>query len=515
MNGGLGGICGMILSSVDNGSHWTREYHECNCPSNFSADCHDCTNDPSYNPIQGQLAHTYRLQYYRTIYGVSIFAGDNSAIASGYNGQHLYRYFTSDNKWIWRDRSSFAHDFIDATTSVVFPLQGASADPAGVSATGKGLIVGEGGHIRRTIFGGHEGPNQEPAWTDSIMGSPFRIKDVYFSDATHGWQVGQFFRRAKTSDGGTSWTPSFLPASQLGTSDLLAITFAADAQHGVCVGQYDGRSAPDTNFPNKPKILWTADNDASGWAEPTGVRDYPDTTSDFTQLRAVAWAGGSTFWTAGQNGLIYSTTDYGDHWTGFRPAGESFSTFRDRQFQGVSFHDTSLGVFVGTANATSPHGVVYQYLNGAWSDLTPAADPNYVITDLTGIDATGSVAYAVGVKTLPSGARQGLILSATLSGGSFSGFSVVSNLPVIPACTAGTDLGRIAVLNRVKVSPSGDVWAGGECGRVWRLSGGTWSEQKSQTDAHVLGISLPTASVGYFGCHRQSDTQQSIVTFPP
>jgi hypothetical protein len=185
-------------------------------------------------------------------------------------------------------------------------------------------------------------------------------------------------------------------------------------------------------------------------------------------------------------------------------------------FAGVSFHDSSTGIFVGTLTTGAvTTGVAYVYQGGAWSDISPSGQ-SFVIASLNGVDATGSVAYAVGTK-LVGGARQGLILSSSLSGGTFGQFAPVNAHPVVSACTAGTDLGRISVLNRVRVAPSGEVWTGGECGRVWRLTGGTWQEEKSQTDAHVLGITFPvgTPAVGYFGCHRQSDTQHSIVTYVP
>jgi hypothetical protein len=369
------------------------------------------------------------------------------------------------------------------------------------------LIVGEGGHIRRTLDGGE-------TWSNSASGDAFRIKDVYFMSQAIGWEVGQFFRLAKTANGCQSWTTA-VPLPQLATADLMAITFASDQVHGVAVGQTDTRSAPETNFHNKPKILWTDDNGSSQWHEPILVNENADTVSDFATLRCVAWAGDTTFWAAGQSGLIYKTTNGGNTWRQFRPTGESFTSFQDRTFHGVSFHDLSTGIFVGTktvSNVTS--GVAYLYKDGVWTDISPT-DPSLIISSLNGVDATGSVAYAVGTQ-LGGPSRQGLILSSSLSGGAFGVFAPVANHPVISACTAGKDLRRISVLNRVRVAPSGDVWTGGECGRVWRLTGGNWQEEKSMTDAHVLGISFPPGTtVGYFGCHRQSDTQHSVVSYSP
>jgi photosystem II stability/assembly factor-like uncharacterized protein len=310
MNGGIGGSCGMILSSTDNGANWAKEYHECDCPSlSYAPDCHDCSMDDLYRATLDP-AHTYHLNNYKTIYGVSIFNGDNSAIASGYAGQHLYRHFSTTTgqagHWVWRDRSTYDHTFTSAPSAVIMPLQGASADPTGTQANGKGLIVGEGGHIRRTVNGGE-------VWSDSFPGDPYRIKDVYFTSPAAGWKVGQLFSLSQTMDSGQHWAAA-TPVPVLGTADLTAITFASDGQNGIAVGQADSSSS---GFPNKPKILRTTDNGLTQWLEPLVVgADLTGMMSDGVPLRCVTRAGTNAdgtnnFWTAGQSGLIYQSSDGG------------------------------------------------------------------------------------------------------------------------------------------------------------------------------------------------------------
>ena len=50
------------------------------------------------------------------------------------------------------------------------------------------------------------------------------------------------------------------------------------------------------------------------------------------------------------------------------------------------------------------------------------------------------------------------------------------------------------------------------CGRVWKYAPQVWTEVKSQTDAHVVGMSFVStggADLGYIGGMRQG--QQCIV----
>jgi photosystem II stability/assembly factor-like uncharacterized protein len=507
LGGGIGTQCGIILASTDNGAHWHMEYHECNCPTS-GPDCHDCSADPLYNPDPAQPSKTYRHKTFFTIYGVAIFGGDNSAIACGYKGQHLFR---NPATGVWHDTSSYANDFIDAMTSVVFPLHGAAADPMGVQATGKGLLVGEGGHIRKTTNGGQILGAQ--GWTDSVPGSPWRIHDVYFTGPDVGWEVGQHFRLAQTATGGKTWSESLPKPDFRGAGNLLAITFAPDGQRGVTVGESDPRST--VGYPNKPKILYTSLDGIGGWLEPNSISVLPDTHWTSVALRAVAWSGAADFWTAGQNGLIlHSLGTDGRTWQQFRPAGETYLSFEDFQFYGVAFRDALTGLFVGSLQPAN-RGFVYQYhfdgVNETWTDLTPTI-PNATITSLNGIDVAGDAAYAVGEMKV-NGERRGLILSSSFHGTTFAPFAPVPNHPAVHACAAGGDLGRIAVLNKVRIIPSTlDVWAGGECGRIWRYTSATgWIEQKSMTDAHVQGISFPTPTRGYFASHRLTFTQQSLV----
>jgi hypothetical protein len=92
---------------------------------------------------------------------------------------------------------------------------------------------------------------------------------------------------------------------------------------------------------------------------------------------------------------------------------------------------------------------------------------------------------------------------------------------VVDACSVGNGITEVPVLNSVKIAPGGDVWVGGQCGRVWMrsASNSSWTvgPLKTQTDAHILGMSfVPLAGggyVGYLACFRKDQTQYCIVRY--
>jgi len=129
---------------------------------------------------------------------------------------------------------------------------------------------------------------------------------------------------------------------------------------------------------------------------------------------------------------------------------------------------------------------------------------------------SGSTAWAVGEKTVDD-EKEGIVLASTWSSGSFGAFTEVTPSGGIPACVTGLALADSPVLSEVEVAPNtGEVWVGGACGRLWsRSSGGTWTEKKSGTDAHVVGLSFVadgSGARGFVGGFRNSQTQQCITS---
>lgn len=101
--GGVGTNCGLVYRSDDLGCSWEREFHECDGAAGDPS--LDCTQAPEYD----ESLPPFRHRVFKTLYGVAIDSLDNTAIAAGYNGQHLRRDFLPGGTPIWRDRSSFAN----------------------------------------------------------------------------------------------------------------------------------------------------------------------------------------------------------------------------------------------------------------------------------------------------------------------------------------------------------------------------------------------------------------------
>jgi hypothetical protein len=87
--GGVGSNCGLILASEDDGLSWEFEPHECTVSTSVGGT--NCNGHVDYTDDPNDPSDVWHLKRYREIYGVSIFHGDNSAIAGGYSGQHLVR----------------------------------------------------------------------------------------------------------------------------------------------------------------------------------------------------------------------------------------------------------------------------------------------------------------------------------------------------------------------------------------------------------------------------------------
>jgi len=503
MVGGFGSQCGTIIASTDDGTTWNKEFHECEAPG-ASCLAPPYGDDPT---MPGLLTDTWRHTTFKTLYGVGIFDGDNSAVACGYNGQHVYRDPTTSSPVRWRDRSNFSNRPIEATTATIFPLYGAVADE-NTRATGSAVLLGSGGHVRRTT-------TNVDNWAHDIQGSPFRMTDVHFETASTGWRVGQFFRITKTISGGTEWVEQ-QPIPVLGTSALAAVAFKPGGEYGITVGAPDNRSAPDTDYQYQPKILRTNNGGFMTWREPASVTLLKSGIIDGLLLRDVEWAAGDDFWAVGEGGTVLQTTDNGDRWVQHDPTSTS-GTLAKLSLQGVAFLNVDNGVVVGNDTTSTGSAVARAYKNDGvsivWYDIKPVSA---AVLQLTDVKILGSSAYATGEEEV-SGVRVGGVYRSDYAGGTFGLFVKLPSQPSFTACTVGGDLGRIPILNEIAVNASnGDIWVGGECGRVWRrTSSGTWTEFKSNTSGHVIGMSLTSSGHLYVSSMRQDETQHGLTRWNP
>jgi photosystem II stability/assembly factor-like uncharacterized protein len=416
---------------------------------------------------------------------------------------------------IWRDVSEYNNRIDEVPNAVTMPLMGAVAAPGNLE-TGKAFIVGMGGHLR-------EKDSEGTGWATAagtVPGSPWRIRDVHFVSDTVGFQVGQFTRIAKTEDSGTTWdhaegAPIFDTSPGGDGPRLNAITFA-DSSKGVTVG----------NIPtggSRPVILRTTDAGATEW-QPTdpatgfamGPGGVADDLLDVASAGIIPSTGKADYWAAGARGFMLHSRDDGVTWTQFIPSSGQPTTFT---IDGVAFMDLSTGIFVGT-NGLAGRAFQWKREGGAvWTDLSPQAGTGVV--EISDVVIAGIKAYAVGEKRV-GGVRSGVVLASTFAGGSFRRFNVVAEpaggFPLCLTNESANDLGRTPVLTEAEIHPAtGDLWVGGQCGRVWkRTAVGAWTEFKSQTDTHILGISFGVdgSSVkGYFGGHRDEFPQGCVVRY--
>lgn len=506
--GGLGNSCGLVLKSGDLGLTWSIEPHECTCGG---SGCHSCTNDPLYNDTPGTQTDTWRYRAFNTLYSVSIFDEDNTAIAGGYGGQRVVRNAAAG---VWEDRSQISNDIVHAVNAVTVPMYASAAD-GGNGQHGHGMLAGTGGYVMRTDTGGQSWSSDLPVHS----ASPYRIRDLCFINATTGWVVGQWFRIAKSTDGGVEWDAlpnQVVPVPTIGGANYLSIAMNTDAQHGVAVGQSDHHSVA---YPDRPKISFAVPGSSGqSWLEPVLVSDDASTGqgSQNKELREVVWAGGNSFWAAGQTGLIYYSNDYGQNWNQLiAPGYAGWPQMQRLEFQGLAFRDATTGIFVGSKNDIA---FAYAYTGGAnptWTNIWPA-DPSVTVLSDVDIALGGNVAYAVGVKVV-GGQEKGVVLASTFNGTSFGTFVLDPAVPLIDSCTVGDDLESVPVLNRVEITQGGDIWIGGECGRVWRFTPGAgssaWYPFKSQTDAHIRGLSFPLAGNGFAAAFRASTSAYSVIGY--
>ncbi|NOT32219.1 MAG: hypothetical protein HOP15_17375 [Planctomycetes bacterium] len=489
--GGYGVGCGVVLASDDFGTTWFQELHECQLPGALCP------------PPSGTLGP---LDSPRTYYDVALFDGDNTAVACGYNGQHIRRLAGPAGQTYWVDESRFANAphpdnaFVqgqDANGSI-FPLYGAWAD-GGALGSGRAFVTGVGGQIRASSDGGD-------TWLPETDGTFNRVFDTTFTDDLTGYQVGQFYRIGRTTDGGLTWapvvglqvrTPAGLPKAGLGAID------SDDAGTIVAVGGVDPGAV-------LPHILRSSDG--LSWDVIDGLGTEVTLPSGYVlaPLRDVKLTGNGVAWAVGDNGLVLRSLDSGQTWQGFLLPDTSVN------LKGMAFALPKRGIVVGrvpVAGGTSAriYSVLGQFAVPIFSQLTIPAG----CVTLVDAAAKASSIYAAGKIADPVLGDRGVLL--TWNG---SQFLELASAPLFLPCTEGASptTGEGSILDSLAIAPeTGDLWVGGDCGMIWqyRPALDAWTEHKSQSSAHVLSIDFPNdldpGAVGYFSTFRQTEPHPVLV----
>jgi photosystem II stability/assembly factor-like uncharacterized protein len=150
-------------------------------------------------------------------------------------------------------------------------------------------------------------------WSNRDTGAKGHLRNIEFSDANHGFAVGDEGLLVATADGGKTWEPRKTGV----TENLTAIQFVG--QSGWVTG-YDG------------VILHSADG---------GLTWSPQTTGTKESLENVFFLDADHGWVVGWAGMILRTTDGGKTWQQVRTDAASWS------LTSVYFRDANNGWIVG------------------------------------------------------------------------------------------------------------------------------------------------------------------------
>lgn len=210
----------------------------------------------------------------------------------------------------------------------------------------------------------------QSGWINQNSGTTSFFTDIFFIDANTGWTLGFTGNVLKTTNGGTNWTQV---TTGLGQCNALQFT---DANTGFIAGSL-GKVLKSTNGGTNWVNLTTPNsqghvnlfflNSNTGWISPeggSGISKILYTTNGGATFSEQEYGSGSTFnglcfvtspvltgWTAGENGLIYKTTNNGANWNFLSQLGLTF-------FYTIHFADVNTGWAAGNG------GIVYKTTNG-------------------------------------------------------------------------------------------------------------------------------------------------------
>ena len=300
-------------------------------------------------------------------------------------------------------------------------------------------------------------------WAAQTSGTSTALFAVAFSDATHGWAVGDHGTILHTADG-TTWVPQDSGTGQ----QLCAVTFP-DATHGWAVG-VAGIVHTSTG------ATWSAQSASGG-------------------LNGVAFSGVTHGWAVGNTGTVLHTPN---GTTNTDPRGSN----------GVV--TTAARVYTGPITLTNNSGIFARVLNGTtWSpqssnttqDLRAAAFPDALHGWVVGIHGTI-------LHTADGGATWSPQISGTLNGlygvtfvDSSHGWAVGSGGTIVHTVNGGTgwsaqDSGKPNWLYSVHFTDATHGWVVGDQGTILVTSdsGTTWEPQDSGTGSLLWGVSFSDAA---------------------
>ena len=239
-----------------------------------------------------------------------------------------------------------------------------------------GWAVGENGVIQATSDGSTWLPQASPVLQN--------LTGVYFLDNSNGWAVGFGGTVLHTSNGGVTWA-----AQNAGTSNLLNAVMFADPSHGWAVGS---GATTGTNCQGQVGLtvgcasLFATTNGGQTWfLVNTGTIDI--------NYHALSFINATTGWVSGAGGMMLNTTD-GTTWTE-QPTADS-------SLHGLFFLDALNGWSVGWGSIvhTSNGGVAVNGVPGWQIQYGPNPFDTYqgktLLLAVTALPGSPTSVFAVG-----------------------------------------------------------------------------------------------------------------------
>jgi len=237
----------------------------------------------------------------------------------------------------------------DIDAPVNFDLQGVTFISTTITATTTitGWVVGEFGNIRVMT---HTIPitetwDFEDDWNFIASGTTSDLNSVYFTDATHGWAVGDIWSIIIycCDEGGCGWEPP----NRITPADLRAVWLSSDGEHGWTVGD-----TADIDDDGEDDWIIGVTQDGIYW-DNVELSQLPDPHDlfgvSFPPDMSVGWAVGAT-------GTILKSSDGGETWV------KQDSPESEENLNAVYAISSTLAYAVGDA------GLVLETTDGeAWS----------------------------------------------------------------------------------------------------------------------------------------------------
>jgi photosystem II stability/assembly factor-like uncharacterized protein len=303
--------------------------------------------------------------------------------------------------------------------------------------------------------------------TSSVGGLGY-LRSVAFSDATHGWAVGEDtdssnsgegLRILVTSDGGATWTAQDAGIASKGA--LCSVTFV-DTKHGWAVG--GNVSGVD---PGDAVILATSDGGATWKAQDASDAGSGSLLLSVSFVDALhGWAVGTKPQSGHEAPIILATSDSGAIWK----AQDASSAGTRGQLNSVHFIDAARGWAVGEATDSNGHaagGVILATSNGGATWEAQEAGSASATGELDSIASAGS-SHLWAVGQADSNDTISAVIVATRDGG--------ATWKAQDASDAGTRGGLISV-------------AFADAERGWAVGAGHWDESTNTIRPVILATS--------------------------